>query len=67
MNHWRHIILVLFCVNESVTIIIPDAASIFTKLNPETATQINEDLEITESVDAYFCKKKFKLRSNRFS
>ena len=29
-------------------------ANIFTKLDPETATQINEDLEITEFDGAYF-------------
>ena len=41
MSHWKQTMIVLFCINKSVLIIIPNAANIFTKLSPKTATQMN--------------------------
>ena len=68
MIQWRQTILVKLCRTEFVTLIIPNVADVFIKLNPsrdinfETATQISEELKRME-FDGAFCKK-FKLLTN---
>ena len=63
--------LAIFCMSESVALIIPNVANVFTKLYPslqetfETAAQTSKEPKRTE-FDGAFCKK-FKLLIDRFS
>ena len=67
MNQQRQTIVVTFCMSESMALIIPNAANVFTKVNPSTgiAVHINKELKRTK-FDGIFCKK-FQLLINRFS
>ena len=65
----RKLILTIFCIGESVAVMIPNAANVLQNLalqeSFETAAQINEELNRTK-FDGTFCKK-FKLLIERFS
>ena len=71
MNQRRQPILVAFCTGESVALMIPHFAKVFTKLNPsreafETAAQINEELKRTEFDMVNFAKQFFIDRFSTF-